>query len=55
MAHEEAERVGALLAPAVWPPPHTYQEVRQIATDVLPGVGWQQFPLWRYALTWRRP
>lgn len=42
-------------APAVWPPPHTYQEVRRVATDVLPGVRWQQFPLWRYAVTWRRP
>lgn len=39
-------------APTVWPPPHTYDEVRAIAQAALPGVRWQQFSLWRYALTW---
>ena len=42
-------------APTVWPPPHSYREVRNIASSVLPGARWQQFALWRYALTWQKP
>ena len=42
-------------APTVWPPPHTYSEVRADAARVLPGARWQQFALWRYALTWNKP
>jgi len=42
-------------APTVWPPPHSYREVRSIASGVLPGARWQQFALWRYALTWQKP
>jgi SAM-dependent methyltransferase len=42
-------------APTVWPPPHSYREIRQLATRVLPGVRWQRLPLWRYALWWHRP
>lgn len=42
-------------APTVWPPPHTYSEVRDCAVRVLPGVRWKQFALWRYSLTWNKP
>lgn len=42
-------------APTVWPPPHSYSEVRRCATENLPGVIWRQLPMWRYSLTWRRP
>lgn len=42
-------------APTAWPPPHTYDEVRATAREVLPGVRWRRLPLWRYALVWRRP
>jgi trans-aconitate methyltransferase len=42
-------------APTVWPPPHSYAEVRAEAAKVLPGARWQQFALWRYALTWNKP
>lgn len=35
--------------------PHTYTEVKQIATTVLPGMAWRRLPLWRYAITWRKP
>lgn len=42
-------------APTAWPPPHTYGEVRRIAARTLPDVQWRRFPLWRYALIWRRP
>ena len=42
-------------APTVWPPPHSFSEVRAAATEELPGVRWKRLALWRYALTWRRP
>ncbi len=42
-------------APTVWPPPHSYTEMREIASGALPGVRWRQFALWRYALVWHRP
>lgn len=42
-------------APTVWPPPHTYDEVRTIAAETLPGVKWQQHALWRYELVWHKP
>lgn len=41
-------------APTVWPPPHTYDQVRDVARRVLPGVRWRRLPLWRYALVWQR-
>jgi 2-polyprenyl-3-methyl-5-hydroxy-6-metoxy-1,4-benzoquinol methylase len=47
--------VWAHSAPTVWPPPHSYREVRESAGKVLPGARWQQFPMWRYALTWNKP
>jgi SAM-dependent methyltransferase len=42
-------------APTVWPPPHSYREVRHLATQVLPGARWRRLPLWRYALLWHKP
>jgi 2-polyprenyl-3-methyl-5-hydroxy-6-metoxy-1,4-benzoquinol methylase len=42
-------------APTVWPPPHSYSEVRQCAVEELPGVHWRQLPMFRYALTWKKP
>lgn len=42
-------------APTVWPPPHTYAEVRAVAERVLPGVKFRQHVLWRYSLIWTRP
>ena len=35
--------------------PHSYTEVKQIATTALPGMAWRRLPLWRYAITWRKP
>lgn len=34
--------------------PHTYDEVRQIAAETLPGMQCRRLPLWRYAITWRK-
>lgn len=42
-------------APTVWPPPHSYAEIRAIATRLLPGVRYRRHVLWRYSLTWTRP
>lgn len=42
-------------APTVWPPGHTYAEVRSTAMSVLPGATWTRLPLWRYAITWAKP
>jgi SAM-dependent methyltransferase len=42
-------------APTVWPPPHTYAQIRQIAGEVLPGVRYRRHLLWRYSLLWTKP
>jgi 2-polyprenyl-3-methyl-5-hydroxy-6-metoxy-1,4-benzoquinol methylase len=42
-------------APVVWPPSHTYSEVRRAAARVLPGMRWRRLPLWRYAILWTKP
>ena len=42
-------------APTVWPPPHTYSEVRDTAASGRRAGRWRQFALWRYALTWSKP
>ncbi|ORA34880.1 SAM-dependent methyltransferase [Mycobacterium aquaticum] len=42
-------------APVVMEFPHTYGQVRKIAAAALPGMQWRRLPLWRYAITWRKP
>ena len=42
-------------SPIVWPPPHTFREIRALAGDLLPGVRYRRHLLWRYSLTWTRP
>lgn len=42
-------------APIVWPPPETYDGMRRLAEEVLPGVEYRRHVLWRYSLVWRRP
>lgn len=42
-------------SPIVWPPPHTYREIRALAGELLPGVRYRRHLLWRYSLTWTRP
>ncbi len=39
-------------APVVWPPPHSYVQVRDAVRTVLPGATWKRLPLWRYAVLW---
>jgi len=35
--------------------PHTYDQVKAVATEILPGMRWRRLPLWRYSLTWHKP
>ena len=42
-------------APIVWSPPETYDEMRDLAQDLLPGVAYVRHVLWRYSLVWRKP
>jgi ubiquinone/menaquinone biosynthesis C-methylase UbiE len=35
--------------------PHTYGQVRDIASAVLPGMRWRRLALFRYAVIWRKP
>ncbi|WOC14009.1 class I SAM-dependent methyltransferase [Gordonia sp. MP11Mi] len=41
-------------APTVWPPPHTYTQVRDLVADELPGATWQRLTMFRYSVLWRR-
>ena len=42
-------------APRVWPPPHTYSEIRDLATATLPGARFHRHLLWRYSIVWTKP
>ena len=42
-------------APIVWPPPESYDGMRAIAAEVLPGSTFRRHLLWRYSITWTRP
>jgi 2-polyprenyl-3-methyl-5-hydroxy-6-metoxy-1,4-benzoquinol methylase len=42
-------------SPAVWPPPHTYAEIRRLAARTLPGMRYRRHVLWRYSLAWTKP
>ena len=42
-------------APTLWPPPHTYRQIRRIAQETLPGVRYRRHLLWRYSLIWTKP
>jgi ubiquinone/menaquinone biosynthesis C-methylase UbiE len=42
-------------SPAMWPPPHSYREIRVLAGQTLPGVRYRRHLLWRYSLVWVKP
>jgi SAM-dependent methyltransferase len=42
-------------APTMWPPPHTYPEIRSLAECTLPGARVRRHLLWRYSLIWTKP
>jgi SAM-dependent methyltransferase len=39
--------------PTIWPPEHTYGEMREIAERTLPGARYERLLLWRYSIVWR--
>jgi ubiquinone/menaquinone biosynthesis C-methylase UbiE len=42
-------------APKVWPPPHSYSELRRLTESVLPGREFRRVVMFRYVLTWSKP
>ena len=42
-------------SPTVWPPQHTYRQIRALAGETLPGVRFRRHLLWRYSLVWAKP
>jgi SAM-dependent methyltransferase len=42
-------------SPTVWPPPHTYRQIRALAGEMLPAVRYRRHLLWRYSLIWAKP
>ena len=42
-------------APTVWPPAHTYREIRTVAGQVLPRHRFRRHLLWRYSIIWTKP
>jgi ubiquinone/menaquinone biosynthesis C-methylase UbiE len=42
-------------SPTVWPPPHTYRQIRALAGEMLPDVRYRRHLLWRYSLVWAKP
>ena len=42
-------------SPTVWPPPHSYREIRVLARQTLPGVRYRRHLLWRFSLVWVKP
>jgi SAM-dependent methyltransferase len=41
-------------APTIWPPAHTYGEMRAIAQDVLPGARFRHHLYFRYSIVWSK-
>jgi SAM-dependent methyltransferase len=46
---------GDYQSPVVWPPPHSYREIRELSAEVLPGSRFRRRLYWRYSLTWVKP
>jgi 2-polyprenyl-3-methyl-5-hydroxy-6-metoxy-1,4-benzoquinol methylase len=42
-------------SPTMWPPTHTYRQIRALAGETLPGVRFRRHLLWRYSLVWAKP
>ena len=51
ITHKEWEQP----SPTVWPPPTTYDEVRDASGRLLPGSAFKRHLTWRYTLTWVKP
>ena len=42
-------------APTVWPPSHSFAEIRALAERLLPEASIRRHLLWRYSLIWTKP
>ena len=51
LTHKEWEQP----SPTLWPPPVTYDEVREASARILPGSVFKRRVSWRYTLTWVKP
>jgi 2-polyprenyl-3-methyl-5-hydroxy-6-metoxy-1,4-benzoquinol methylase len=54
-AHRVTKTAWESPAPTVWPPHHTYAEIRDLAERVLPGARLRRHLLSRYSLVWTKP
>jgi SAM-dependent methyltransferase len=52
-AHRLSKRKWHSPAPTIWPPPHTYAEIRRLAERTLPGARYERRLLFRYSIMWR--
>lgn len=51
LTHKEWEQP----SPTLWPPPTSYDEVREASARLLPGSAFTRRLKWRYTLTWVKP
>ena len=54
-AHKLTESYWETPAPKVWPPPHSYDELRRMSGSVLPGRHFERRAMWRYVIKWTKP
>jgi 2-polyprenyl-3-methyl-5-hydroxy-6-metoxy-1,4-benzoquinol methylase len=54
-AHKRAKGYWETPAPKIWPPPHSYGQLRRLSAAVLPGRQFRRRAMWRYVLTWTKP
>jgi SAM-dependent methyltransferase len=54
-AHRLSKGYWETPAPKVWPPPHSYDQLRRITEVALTGRQFWRGVMFRYLLTWRKP
>jgi 2-polyprenyl-3-methyl-5-hydroxy-6-metoxy-1,4-benzoquinol methylase len=54
-AHKRTKAYWETPAPKVWPPPHTYAQLRRLSQTILPGREFRRRAMWRYTITWTKP
>jgi SAM-dependent methyltransferase len=43
------------ISPTLWPPPHTFLQMKRIVRERLPGAQYRRHRLWRYSVIWKKP